>query len=260
MTVAYLNLFRFIPGYQTHITEAHKEPLVLLLLAFLITFVLTRLYTRLARIRGWGSGSVHGVHLHHMVVGIVIVLLAGLAAVASGPDTSGHGRDLIGIFFGVGAALLLDEFALSLYLRDVYWSPEGRSSIDASLVAVALALLLLVGISPLGIHEEGVSGRWAAFGVIALNCALALITFLKGKLALGLLSVFVPLLGLIGAIRLAKPTSPWAKWFYGRQPSKLERARARYAGESALNRFNDWLTDLIGGAPTAPPEEPNSPS
>ncbi len=227
MTVAYLNLFRFIPGYQTHITEAHKEPLVLLLLAFLITFVLTRLYTRLARIRGWGSGSVHGVHLHHMVVGIVIVLLAGLAAVASGPDTSGHGRDLIGIFFGVGAALLLDEFAL---------------------------------FSPLGIHEEGVSGRWAAFGVIALNCALALITFLKGKLALGLLSVFVPLLGLIGAIRLAKPTSPWAKWFYGRQPSKLERARARYAGESALNRFNDWLTDLIGGAPTAPPEEPNSPS
>lgn len=254
--LAYLNLFRFIPGYETHITDAGKEPLILLLLAFLITFGLTRLYTRLARIRGWGSGSVHGVHLHHMVVGIIIVLLAGLAAVATGPDTQGHGRDFIGIAFGIGAALVLDEFALSLYLRDVYWSPEGRTSIDASLVGVALAALLLTGVSPFGIHEQAVTGRWAAFGVLALNISFALVTFLKGKLSLGLLSVLVPLLGLVGAIRLAKPTSPWAKWFYSRRPKKLERARARFSHESRLQRLNHRFADLVGGAPSTPAEKP----
>jgi len=142
--LAYLDLFRFIPGYHAHITQDGKEPLLLLLLAFLITFGLTRLYTRLARIRGWGSGSVGGVHLHHMVVGIVIVLTAGLAAVATGPNTDGRGFDAIGIAFGIGAAFVLDEFALSLYLRDVYWSPEGRTSINASLVGVSVAGLLLL--------------------------------------------------------------------------------------------------------------------
>jgi hypothetical protein len=226
------------------------------LLAFLITFGLTRLYTRLARIRGWGSGSVGGVHLHHMVIGMVIVLCAGLAAVATGPNTDGHGFDLIGIAFGIGAALMLDEFALSLYLRDVYWSPEGRTSIDASLVAVSVAGLLLLGVSPFGIKEEWATGRWAAEGVIALNICFALTTFLKGKVALGFVSVLVPLLGIVGTIRLAKPTSPWAKWFYKRQPKRLERARARYAAESRLQRLGRRFVDLVGGAPSTPAEKP----
>lgn len=51
------DLFRFIPGYETHIYNDNKEPLLILFLAFLITFALTRLYTRLARKRGWGSAS-----------------------------------------------------------------------------------------------------------------------------------------------------------------------------------------------------------
>lgn len=254
--LAYINLFRFIPGYESHITQDGKEPLVLLLLAFLITFTLTRLYTRLARIREWGSGNVGGVHLHHMVIGIIIVLLAGLAAVASGPNTDGRGFELIGIAFGIGAALVLDEFALSFYLRDVYWSPEGRTSIDAALVGVAVAGLLLLGVSPLGIREEWASGRWAAFGVISLNGLLALATFLKGKLALGFLSVLVPLLGLVGTLRLAKPTSLWARWFYARRPAKLERARARFSGGSRLQRLNHWLADLLGGAPSLPARKP----
>lgn len=252
--IAYLDVFRFIPGYQEHITDAGKEPLLLLLLAFLITFFLTRLYTRLARSRGWGSGSVHGVHLHHMVVGIVIVLLAGLAAVASGPDTHGHGRDIIGIFFGIGAALVLDEFALSLYLRDVYWSPEGRSSIDASLLGVAVAGLLLVGVSPLGVDQTAATGRWAAFGVITLNIGCALVTLVKGKLALGLIGVFMPLLGLATAVRLAKPASLWARHFYKRSPKKMERAQARFAPHSRLQRLNTWFANLVGGAPSPPPE------
>src|SRR5881392_3666357 len=92
-----LDIFRFIPGYSEAIVGDGKEPVLLLLLAFLITFVVTRLYTRLARRYGWGSGSVHGVHLHHMVVGILIVLVTGVVAVAEWP--TGIGRDLVGIFF-----------------------------------------------------------------------------------------------------------------------------------------------------------------
>src|SRR5919198_544439 len=113
-----------------------REPLLLLLAAFLITFALTRLYTRLARVHGWGSASTGGIHLHHMVVGIVFVLFSGLVEIAVRPD--GLGRELVAILFGVGAAFTLDEFALWLYLRDVYWSPEGRSSIDATVLGVVL--------------------------------------------------------------------------------------------------------------------------
>jgi hypothetical protein len=254
--LAYLDLFRFIPGYQTHITATGKEPLFLTLLAFLITFALTRLYTRLARIRGWGSGSVHGVHLHHLVVGIVLVLGGGLAAIAYGPDPRGHGRDLIGIVFGVGAAFVLDEFALSLYLRDVYWSPEGQSSIDACLLGVTVAGLLLVGISPFGADQSAVAGRWAAFSVIGLNVLCSLVSMLKGKLALGLLGVFVPMLGFVTAIRLGKPTSPWARRFYGEE--KLAHARERFGSHTRLKRVNRWFADLVGGAPTMPADEPPS--
>jgi hypothetical protein len=245
-----LDIFRFIPGYSEAIVGDGKEPVLLLLLAFLITFVLTRLYTRLARVYGWGSGSVGGVHLHHMVVGILIVLVTGVVAVADWP--TGIGRDLIGIFFGVGAALVLDEFALSLYLEDVYWSPEGRLSVDATVMGVLLAGLLMVGVSPFGVDDAHYS-RTIAFGVIAFNIVLAAITLLKGKLMLGLLSIFIPLWGLIGALRLAKPQSAWARWFYKQQPKKLERAHQRYEVHPGWpERFNTWFTNLIGGAPSRP--------
>ena len=50
-----MNLFRWIPGYESAIYDEGKEPLLLLFIAFLVAFALTRLYTRLARTRGWGS-------------------------------------------------------------------------------------------------------------------------------------------------------------------------------------------------------------
>lgn len=250
-----LDIFRFIPGYSEAIVGDGKEPVLLLLLAFLITFVLTRLYTRLARVYGWGSGSVHGVHLHHMVVGMLIVLVTGIVAIAEWP--TGYGRDFIGIFFGIGAAFVLDEFALSLYLEDVYWSPEGRTSIDATVMGLMLAGLLMVGISPFGVDDAHYS-RTVAFSLIAFNIILAALTFLKGKLMLGLAGIFIPIFGLIGALRLAKPQSAWARWFYKHQPKKLERAHERYEVNPGWpERFNVWFTNLIGGAPSRPsPTQP----
>jgi hypothetical protein len=225
-----------------------REPTALLLAAFLVTFVLTRAYTRIARVRGWGSASTNGVHIHHMVVGIVFILLSGLIEVATRP--TGLGRDAIAVFFGVGAALTLDEFALWLYLRDVYWSEEGHRSVDASVMGVLLAGLLLVGLSPFGVHDGGRAPRLVAFIVVAASIALALVTFAKGKLTLGVLAVFVPPVGLLGALRLGKPHSLWARRFYGEH--KLERARQRFENpDSRIVRWHERLDDLIGGTPRA---------
>ena len=251
-TAAALNVFRFVPGYETNVVATGKEPLLLLIASFVVTFTLTRLYTRLARTHGWGSGSVGGVHLHHMVIGIVIVLCSGLVAIAAWP--AGIGREVIAICFGAGAALTLDEFALSFYLRDVYWTPEGRTSIDATLTGIMIAALLLIGVSPFGIDDDTVVPRLVGLGVIVVNVALAAITFLKGKLVLGIGSIFVPLLGLAGATRLATPGSPWARWFYRNRPAKLTRSRERFEGGATTRtaRFNRWFTDLIGGQPSEP--------
>ena len=87
--------------------------------------------------------------------------------------------------------------------------------------------------------------------MIAVNIVLAVVTFLKGKLTLGMFAVFVPLVGLFAAVRLAKPRSLWAKRFYRDKPAKLERARARYeAADARARRLHNWFDDLIGGAPT----------
>jgi hypothetical protein len=224
-----------------------REPTALLLAAFLITFVLTRTYTRLARAHGWGSASANGIHVHHMVVGIILILLSGLVEIASRP--SGLGRDAIAIVFGVGAAFTLDEFALWLYLRDVYWSEEGHRSVDASVIGVLLAGLFLVGLSPFGVHDGGRAPRLVAFIVVAASVGFALITFAKGKLTLGVLAVFVPPVGLVCAVRLGKPRSLWARRFYGEH--KLERAHRRFENaESWLVLMHERIDDVIGGAPS----------
>jgi hypothetical protein len=146
----------------------------------------------------------------------------------------------------------LDEFALSLYLKDVYWSPEGRTSIDATVLGVMLAGLLMVGVAPFGVNDAHYP-RHIAFWVVVLNVSLAVVTFLKGKLMLGVVSIFVPLVGLVGALRLAKPHSPWARWFYKHEPRKRERATERYEVDPGWpERFNIWFTNLIGGAPNRP--------
>ena len=99
-------------GFGDRMAASGRVPL--LLLAFMITFSL-RLYTCLARIKGWGSGSGSiggGIHLHHMLVGILMILIPGLLEIALRPD--GYGQALQAIAFGVGAVLTLDEFALAL--------------------------------------------------------------------------------------------------------------------------------------------------
>jgi hypothetical protein len=83
-----------------------------------------------------------GRHIHHLVFGIIMLLAVGygwLCEVGTGADgTSIFLSRLMSILYGVGAALTLDEFALWLNLKDVYWSSEGRASIDAVILFGAL--------------------------------------------------------------------------------------------------------------------------
>jgi hypothetical protein len=154
-----------------HFGLAGREPLLFMLAASLLTLAGTRTYTRLARVRGWRSGRVGDVHVHHLVVGIVLALVAGMLDIALRPG--GFGRELLAFVFGAGAAFILDEFALSVHLRDVYWSSEGRRSIEVSLMWVLLGALLLVGISPFGIHDSSEGPRAVGFAIVAVSILLS---------------------------------------------------------------------------------------
>lgn len=86
--------------------------------------------------------------------------------------------------------------------------------------------------------------------MVAFNIVVAVISLLKGKLLLGIVSVFVPLIGIVGAVRLAKPRSLWAKWFYRSRPAKMAKALARFDGSNArLRRFHERFDDALGGTP-----------
>ncbi|HLL35027.1 MAG TPA: hypothetical protein VK545_14290 [Streptomyces sp.] len=242
---------------QRNIIEPGKLPLLLALAAFVLTFLVTRLITRLIRAGKGPFGNVQGaggVHIHHVVPGVVLTIIGGFGAVASGR----HGLAPVvwAVIFGIGAGLVLDEFALILHLDDVYWSEAGRKSVEVVVVTVALVGLVLSGFSPFGVDgvdEEERQSRGTVISTIVGNFFFSLVALLKGKLRMALFGAIVPLVALIGAIRLARPGSLWARRFYARRP----RARAR----SALRAYRHdrrWtgpsrkLQDWIGGAPDEP--------
>jgi hypothetical protein len=220
-----------------------------MLLAFVLTLAGTRFYTRMARVRGWGSASFGDVHVHHLVPGVVMSLIAGGLAVGLEPRE--FWVALLAAIFGAGAALVLDEFAMLLHLDDVYWTTEGRLSIDACLAAIAFLGLAVLATFPLSSDTAGEKlGGLGADLLIALNACLVVVSLLKGKLKLGLLGIVFFPLSLVGAVRLAKPSSPWARRFYADEGRRLRRSQAR-----SVSRETRWVErqqrfyDLIGGAP-----------
>jgi len=240
------DLFRFVPGYQRYVYESGREPIFCLLLAFLLTFIAVRSYTRLGRIHGWRSGAVSGVHLHHLVPGVVASLAAGTAIIAFQPGSDS--LLLLSSLFGVGAALTLDEFALILHLDDVYWTNEGRSSIEATLMGFSFGLLCLLATAPLGSDPGRDVPHWVLGAVTSVNIALALVAFLKGKPKLGAFGIFIPGVALAGALRLAQPTSLWARRFYSEERLDRSYARSRLH-ERRYSALKLRLYDAIGGAP-----------
>jgi hypothetical protein len=222
-----------------------------MLAAFLVTFLATRAITRAIRTgRGpFRNAHVGGVHVHHQVYGIFLILGAGTAEFTYRPEAPWS--DVLAVLFGTGAALTLDEFALWLHLQDVYWQREGRSSVDAVLVALIVGALLLVGVNPFGDDAEG-GALATAIGVVG-NLVFALVAILKGRPVLGVVGVFVPFVALVAALRLARPSSPWARRRYDER--RMARARRRFPA----GRRTRWdrLVDLFAGAPAA--EGPDAP-
>jgi hypothetical protein len=121
--------------------------------------------------------------------------------------------------------------------------------VDAVILAAAFAALVVIGVRPFGLDEVGsVAG---SIGVAAVAVALAAITFLKGRILLGVISVFVPLVGAFCAVRLAKPGSAWARRRYaGRRADRLERARQRFREDRRSAVLSRRIQELIGGAPS----------
>lgn len=133
-------------AYERHILHEGKEQAFWLLVTFLVTFVVTRAITYAIRA---GRGPFRDIslgrrHLHHLVPGIILLLVSGYIAVAVSPELR-IARTVNALAFGVGAALTLDEFALWLNLKDVYWEKQGRRSVDAVIIAGVLGALVVLG-------------------------------------------------------------------------------------------------------------------
>src|SRR6184192_3863116 len=158
-----------------------RGPAFLVLLALLLSFGFIRTSARLMRSPRvpWWPGSVTtggGLHIHHLVWGISLMLLSGFVAFAT--DLQPPWLQIGAVAFGVGAGLTLDEFALWLHLEDVYWAEEGRRSVDAVIVATIIAGALILGLAPIG---EGDTGSVLSIVAAALEVlAFAAITALKG--------------------------------------------------------------------------------
>ena len=220
-----------------------------LLAAFLISFMFIRTSARLIRSPKvtWWPGSVEtksGLHLHHLVWGICLMMSSGFLNFALAPLSPW--AEILGPRFGVGAGLTLDEFALWVHLEDVYWSQEGRSSLDAVVVATLLGGMIVLGLAPFDLaNQEGSISSLVVF--ILIDIGLASLAIVKGKPLLGLVGIFVPFASIVGAVRLATPHSPWARRRYAPDSKKLERSSARW---QRLQKRRTWLSDAIGGTPS----------
>lgn len=246
--------------WERDVTGAGKLPLMLCFLAFVLTFLITRLVTRMIRgQRGPFRDQVtsSGVHIHHAVPGLVLLITGAFTAVG-GPGTIAW-RSAAAVMVGVGVSLVLDEFALIVHLQDVYWSGEGQLSVEVVSLTASCLGLALVGFSPWGVADvDGVelTFRLSATAFLVVNEVMVLTCVLKGKYRVALYGQFLPPLAFLGGLRLARPTSVWARRRY--RPERLARATRRAADfDRHWDPIQTRWEDLIGGTPSRPDPTPS---
>ncbi len=221
--------------YVEHIVDTGRSAALWMLVGFVVTYGVTRFVTvRIKNRKASGTGEdsgpikdihIGGVHVHHQVWGILLVLVVGLLTFRFRPESPWV--EILATLFGIGAALALDEFALWLHLEDVYWSEEGKKSIDAVMIAAVFGLVLLTATSPLGVETDTEGyGAWVIWTAVLIHIGITVICLLKGKIVMGLAGLPAPVFSYLGAFRLAKPESFWARRFYGEK--KLARAARRH--------------------------------
>lgn len=251
-----------------------RVPLMWCLVAFIVTFFVTRTIVRYIRRNAgndkprkwWQPRNISaggGLHIHHVVIGVILVMISGITMVTLAVDGGVPEFTAAAIVFGIGAALVLDEFALILHLEDVYWAEDGRTSVDAVFAAVAVAGLLIMGFNPLSFFDVGIwrddhsfVARASVVAMALATLALAVIVLLKGKVWTGLVGMFITPLLLVGAIRLSRPHAPWARWRYHERPKKMRRAleRERYMRRPVV-QAKLWLQDVVAGEPRFPDDD-----
>lgn len=242
--------------FRREIVGTGLLPLFVFLCSFIAGFAFIRFSVRMirAQVRWWpGNFKPGGLHIHHVVFGIVFMLISGVSLIVVS-DPSEVTKSVLAGFFGVGSALVLDEFALILHLRDVYWTEAGRTSVDAVFVAIALSGLLLLGFRPFTVVDwwnyrtDPSTGHAIVLALfLFVQLGLAMVTLLKGKVWTGLLGVFILPLLIIGAVRLSRPQAPWARWRYQSKPRRLARAarrdqRWRHPVITAKIKFQEFLS------------------
>ncbi|GAA0982751.1 hypothetical protein GCM10009555_053180 [Acrocarpospora macrocephala] len=247
--------------FLREIVDPGKLRLFCFFVAFILAFLFIRVSVRMIRAGvSWWPGNISpgGTHIHHVVFGLVFMCLGGIGGLAV-TDSRSVTAALLAMLFGAGTALVLDEFALILRLQDVYWTEDGRLSVDAVFVAVALCGLALLGVSPFEVGQAFTadqSGRLLSRDevvlVIGTNILFAALSLIKGKVWTGLLGIYLTPLALIGAIRLARPGSPWARWRYRSKPYKLARAQWRDRRiREPVQRVKRAVQDFLAGRPSA---------
>lgn len=238
--------------WQHHLVDHDRQGVFLVLVGFVGSFAFIRMSTRLIRKEvSWWPGNIEsesGLHVHHLVFGIVTMMVAGtfgFAALGHSPLT-----EICALFFGIGAGLTIDEFALWVYLEDVYWAEEGRSSIDATVIAGSLIALIVLGANPFefsGGLEEVLGGVVSA----VLLIFFVAVCFLKGRRLHGTIGILFAPLAIYGACRIGKPDSAWARRRYGeRRPKKQAKAERRFHPGRRTDRFKEAFRDLVGGKPS----------
>jgi hypothetical protein len=238
--------------WNQDIVGEHREGVFLVLSGFILSFAFIRMSTRIMRSPrfAWWPGSVvsdSGVHIHHLVFGICLMMLAGTIGFASAYSSPWF--EIAAVAFGVGAGLTIDEFALWVYLEDVYWAEEGRKSVDATVIAAAGMLLLLFGFEPFDFTTSDIGQVISSFLGAAFVLAMVAICFAKDRIMHGWVGFFVLPVAIYGAARLGKPNSPWARRFYGdRRPAKQAAAEQRFRPDRRTERFKQRFRDIVGGA------------
>jgi hypothetical protein len=245
--------------FSEQVVQTGRLPLFCFFVAFIGGFAGIRVSVRMIRagVRWWPGNLVAGaVHVHHMVFGVVLMAAGGIAGLAAPPFSLAWRATAAGVF-GLGTALVLDEFALILHLRDVYWANEGRLSVDAVFVATGITALLLIGVTPIGVanvanyhHMPGSPAAAATLmATLAVLFVLAVVTLLKGKPWTALVGLVIPLTLIVGAFRLARPGSVWARWRYANRKGKLTTAKRREERlRQPVIRMKDRVQDLLTGS------------
>ncbi|MFN2581743.1 MAG: hypothetical protein ABR498_03265 [Candidatus Dormibacteria bacterium] len=166
---------------RTHL-DYRRRAAMRMLIAFIVTFGIVRLLTFAIHnnlgpfhdiVIGGGSGG--SLHIHHYIWGLTLVVLCGFLALTL---EAARWHPLLAIPFGIGLALVLDEFALLVQLKDVYWSEGGIVSLNVGVLVAAVLLVYLLaqcywrdlarelrrGFRYVHAEEERVLEHWGAHG------------------------------------------------------------------------------------------------